>query len=98
LGCGGLLAAAARAGAGPAVVFVTDGSGSHPNSRKFPRDALIALRQREAFAAAAILGVDAARIHFMAIRDTAAPREGPAFVRAAAAAAEIVSTYARPVI
>ncbi|HEX2943304.1 MAG TPA: PIG-L family deacetylase, partial [Rhodopila sp.] len=33
LGCGGLIATAVAAGRAPLVVILTDGAGSHPNSR-----------------------------------------------------------------
>jgi LmbE family N-acetylglucosaminyl deacetylase len=98
IGCGGLLAAAVRAGVAPVIIFITDGSGSHPNSLKYPRDALIALRQSEARTAAHILGIDQARIHFMGIRDTAAPHDGQALAEAADAIAETIAAYARPVM
>ena len=57
--------------------------GSHPNSRAFPRPALIDLRQRKARAAAAILGIEAGRLCFLGIRDTAAPTRGAEFEAAA---------------
>lgn len=98
IGCGALIAAAARADLAPVIVFVTDGSGSHPNSRAFPRDALIALRQNEARAAAERLGVDLTRVHFMGIPDTAAPREGPALADAVETIARIIAPYDNPVI
>jgi LmbE family N-acetylglucosaminyl deacetylase len=98
IGCGALLAAAALAGNAPAIVFVTDGSGSHPNSRKFPAEALIALRQGEAFAAAEILGVARSRLHFMGIRDTAAPHDGADFVEAVDCIVNTAAQYRKPVI
>ncbi|RKJ98019.1 PIG-L family deacetylase, partial [Pseudoroseomonas wenyumeiae] len=57
LGCGGLLAAAAQAGRAVAVVFVSDGGASHPRSRRYPRLALRRLREAEALAALAALGL-----------------------------------------
>jgi LmbE family N-acetylglucosaminyl deacetylase len=98
IGCGGLMAASVRAQIAPVIVFVTDGSGSHPNSHRFPRARLIALRQSEAYAAAKILGIDKQRLHFLRIRDTAAPREGPAFTEAVCAIAQIIATYPNPMI
>ena len=68
LGCGGLIAllAAAR----PVhVVFVTDGSRS-PVPAGAPADpGLIATRENEARAALGLLGVPAARIHFLRLPD-----------------------------
>jgi LmbE family N-acetylglucosaminyl deacetylase len=98
IGCGTLLVAAAQAGTEPAILFVTDGSGSHPNSRTFPRDALIALRQREACEATEILGVKRERLHFLGIRDTAAPHEGPELAAAVDRVVAIAAAYEKPVI
>jgi LmbE family N-acetylglucosaminyl deacetylase len=82
LGCGGLICEALALGRAPAIVIVTDGSGSHPRSQRYPRPRLIALRQAEAREAAAILGVASGRIRFLGLPDTAAPIAGPAFDRA----------------
>jgi LmbE family N-acetylglucosaminyl deacetylase len=98
IGCGGLLATAARTGRSPVVVYVTDGSGSHPRSRTFPRDVLVSLRAQEARAAARILGLDPGRIHCMGIRDTEAPRSGPDFAAAVKGLIKIIAKYANPVI
>ena len=98
IGCGGLMAAAASAGNSPAIVFVTDGSGSHPSSRKFPAQTLIALRQREAFAAAEILGIARSDLHFMGMRDTAAPHDGTDFAEAVDRIAGTIAEYTKPVI
>jgi LmbE family N-acetylglucosaminyl deacetylase len=98
IGCGELLAASVMAGIAPAILFVTDGSGSHPNSRAYPRDALIALREREAREAADILGIGPARIHFLGIRDTAAPHEGPDFIAAVDRIIAVIARYRNPVI
>jgi LmbE family N-acetylglucosaminyl deacetylase len=79
LGCGGLIAACAAGGRPPLVAILTDGAGSHPNSRAFPPDRLRAQRAREARAAIAHLGLPADRLVFLDQPDTAAPSEGPAF-------------------
>ena len=92
IGCGALIAASARAGRAPVIVYVTDGSGSHPNSRLFPRPVLTALRQHEACLAADVLGVISTRMHFMGLRDTAAPQDGPEL---SAAVATIVGAIDR---
>ncbi len=85
LGCGGLIAAAAAAGHSPFVLILTDGTGSHPNSRRYPPARLRAVREQEAREAVAILGLDATRIGFMGLRDSAAPMDGAAFDDAVAA-------------
>jgi len=79
LGCGGLIAAASAAGHPPFVLVLTDGTGSHPNSRSYPPGRLRAVREQEARDAVAILGLPAERIGFMGLRDTAAPMEGKPF-------------------
>jgi LmbE family N-acetylglucosaminyl deacetylase len=98
IGCGGLLHAAARAGSRPIIVHVTDGSGSHPRSRAYPREVLIALRQHEACSAAEILGVPPGHVHFMELRDTAAPHDGPEFDRAARSLLPIIAACPKPLI
>ena len=47
LGCGMALAEAARAGNPIELVLVTDGEGSHSNSKRYPRERLIELRATE---------------------------------------------------
>jgi LmbE family N-acetylglucosaminyl deacetylase len=79
LGCGGLIAAACRAGLAPLVIILTDGTGSHPLSAQYPPDALRRLREREALDAVTALGLPADRLIFLGLRDTAAPRSGAAF-------------------
>lgn len=63
LGCGGLLALAARAGVPVAVAYVTDGAGSHPGSRAWPPARLAALRREEARRACHVLGVSRPPCH-----------------------------------
>lgn len=77
LGCGGLLAQAAAAGSRPGVLVLTDGAGSHPRSVRYPPARLRAVRETEAQAAVAILGVE--RIGFLGLPDTAAPVAGAEF-------------------
>jgi LmbE family N-acetylglucosaminyl deacetylase len=98
IGCGALIAASARAGHAPVIVHVTDGSGSHPNSRLFPRPLLTALRQHEARLAAEVLGVASCRVHFMGLRDTAAPHDGPELTAAIETIIETIERYRKPVI
>jgi LmbE family N-acetylglucosaminyl deacetylase len=57
LGCGGTLAAAAAIGLDITVVYVTDGSASHVGSAAYPPQRLRDLREHEARAALAVLGV-----------------------------------------
>jgi LmbE family N-acetylglucosaminyl deacetylase len=79
LGCGGLIAECCARGRPPWVLILTDGVGSHPNSRAYPAARLRATREAEARQAVAELGLPADRIGFLALPDTAAPRAGPVF-------------------
>jgi LmbE family N-acetylglucosaminyl deacetylase len=88
IGCGGMLARAAALGADVAVIYVTDGSASHPRSRRFPPRVLRDVRECEARSGLRVLGV-AAEPTFLRVRDgTAADLRGRArerVVRALAA-------------
>jgi LmbE family N-acetylglucosaminyl deacetylase len=83
LGCGGLIAACCNAGRPPVVVYLTDGAMSHPASKAFPRECLIRVREQEAKAAGAILGLVSERLVFFREPDTKAPCEGNAATRLA---------------
>jgi LmbE family N-acetylglucosaminyl deacetylase len=79
LGCGGLIAACCAVGRPPLVAILTDGTGSHPNSRAYPPERLRAVRMQEARDAVAHLGLSEERLVFLDQPDTAAAHEGPAF-------------------
>ncbi len=91
LGCGGLIAEACAQGRPPVVVILTDGGMSHPNSRSFPRERLVPLREEETRAAVAQLGLGADRLHFLRAPDGGAPHSGPPML----ALAERVARFAR---
>jgi LmbE family N-acetylglucosaminyl deacetylase len=93
LGCGGLAAMASACGRPPAIVAITDGAGSHPNSRSHPPVRLRATREAELRDAAAILGVGAERVHCLGLPDTGAPLAGPYFDSAVAAVVALVRRY-----
>jgi len=57
IGCGGTIAMAAEAGAAVRVAYLTDGSRSHPGSRRFSAADVAAMREVEAANALAELGV-----------------------------------------
>ncbi len=61
LGCGGLMQQLAAAQTPVIIVAVTDGTGSHPRSRRWPSWRLMAERPRESRAALDVLGVEQAR-------------------------------------
>jgi LmbE family N-acetylglucosaminyl deacetylase len=91
LGTGGLIALAGRRHQDATVISLTDGSGSHPNSRTFPRERLISTRRSELVEAARILGVAPDRIIELGLPDTAAPKSGPDFERAVTRVLQIVT-------
>ncbi len=71
LGCGGLLATAARADVALEVVYLTDGSASHRRSVQWPAPRLSVQRRHEALEALGALGVSAARVAFLDWPDAA---------------------------
>ena len=91
LGCGGLIAAARAERVEVRLVVVSDGVGSHPNSRLYPPSRLRALREEETCRAAAELGLDAAAIRFLRLPDRSVPTRGAQ----AEAASEAIVVAAR---
>lgn len=73
LGCGGVIALLRQQGQMVFVLFVSDGSMSHPNSKRYSPEARRDLREREATDALKILGVASADIHFLRLPDTRVP-------------------------
>lgn len=73
IGCGGAIRLLRDADIPVRVIFVSDGSGSHPNSRRYPPERLRSLREREALAALAELGVPAADARFLGLPDRFVP-------------------------
>jgi len=76
LACGGLIANACREGLRGRIVIVSDGAGSHPNSKAYPPDRLRALREEEARRAGAELGLKAEDMLFLGLPDRFVPFEG----------------------
>ena len=88
LGCGGLIAQARAQGLPVRLIVVSDGCGSHPNSRTYPPERLRGLRERETVAAAGELGLAGDGISFLRLPDAHVPRAGAAAEAAADAVAE----------
>jgi LmbE family N-acetylglucosaminyl deacetylase len=82
LACGGLIADACRQGLRGKVVIVSDGAGSHPNSKTYPPDRLTALRAEEAKRAGAELGLKPEDMLFLGLPDRFVPFEGEGAERA----------------
>jgi LmbE family N-acetylglucosaminyl deacetylase len=90
LGCGGLIAQAVRLGLEVRIIFVSDGVGSHPNSRTYPADRLRKLRELEAVDAARRLGVGQDSLHFLRLPDRFVPDTGDI----ASAASKLIAAVA----
>jgi LmbE family N-acetylglucosaminyl deacetylase len=76
LACGGLIAEACRQGVSGKVVIVSDGAGSHPNSKSYPTGRLASLREGEARDAGAELGLRPEDMFFLGLPDRFVPSEG----------------------
>ncbi len=76
LGCGGTIALLRKAGLPVHVIFVSDGTLSHPNSKKYPAEKLRQLRESEALKALKILNVAADDASFMRLKDRSVPNPG----------------------
>lgn len=90
LGCGGLVALLRQAGQPVWCVLVSDGTMSHPNSRKFAAPARQALREQELRAALAALQVPSQALYCLNLPDGAVPLPE---VAAGAAAARQLATF-----
>ncbi|MFC2254428.1 PIG-L deacetylase family protein [Labrys portucalensis] len=91
LGTGGLIAACLEAGIHVSVVVLTDGAGSHPSSKRFPKERLIELRRQECQSGLAILGLSPANIVHFGLSDTAAPMSGTSFDQTVQRLSELVT-------
>ncbi len=75
LGCGGAIALLREFDAEVFVLVLSDGTLSHPHSKKFPPEKLRDLREREITQALKILGVDSEFIEFFRYRDRSVPNK-----------------------
>ena len=76
LGCGGLIAKACAEGREVRVIILSDGTGSHPASKLYPRDRLRDLRESESRQATEELGLDPKQILFLGLPDRFVPTHG----------------------
>lgn len=65
LGCGGVIARKRNEGFPVHVIFITDGSASHPGHERISPRSLALLRRSEAMAAMNCLGVERNAVHFL---------------------------------
>lgn len=75
LGCGGAIALLRQFEIDVFVLILSDGTLSHPNSKKYPAAALRDLREREMTNALRILGVEKAQTEFFRIKDRSVPNQ-----------------------
>jgi len=68
-GCGGLIAMKRERGIPVKVVFLTDGAGSHGDIEAHERERLAIIRQEEAYAATAVLGLSREDLLFSGYSD-----------------------------
>lgn len=94
LGCGGAIALLRDGGVNVRVLVVSDGTKSHPNSRKYPAPALKALRESETRDAMKLLGVD--EIYFLGLRDGGIPMQDEPEARQAIARCQAILTAVAP--
>lgn len=73
LGCGGAIALLRSVGCAVQVLVISDGTLSHPRSRRYPAPALRALREAETQLALSILGVDPGAVTFLRLQDGSIP-------------------------
>jgi LmbE family N-acetylglucosaminyl deacetylase len=90
LGAGGLIAEACAGGQVVDVIVVTDGSGSHLQSKQYPAQRLIDLRYREVHQAGVSLGLNPDRVTFLGLPDTMAPKSGTKFDAAVEAVMQVL--------
>lgn len=76
LACGGLIFLLRTAGHPVWVLFVSDGSQSHPGSKKYPAAARVKLRESEALQALGFLQVPSDKALFLRLPDAALPFPG----------------------
>lgn len=94
LGCGGLIAACCAQGIAVRLLVLSDGTGSHPNSLRYPAHRLRELREAELRQAASILGLPGEAVTCLRLPDRHVPTAGPAFDRTVAQVQEAVRDIA----
>jgi LmbE family N-acetylglucosaminyl deacetylase len=94
LGCGGTLALLAKMRVDTAVMWVSDGAASHPNSKTYAPPKLTNLREAEAKLALDKLGVGRRKSYFLRLPDGNVPFPGdPRFEAAVDAARHILEVF-----
>ncbi len=96
LGCGGLISLLREKNKEVFVLFLTDGSASHPASKRYNAERLSALRKEEAIRALEVLGVPQGNAFFLNKKDGALPAEGEADFEQNAAQLHVLITLLSP--
>jgi len=92
LGCGGTIIRLRQLGLPVHVIFVSDGTMSHPNSPTYPAERLRDRREAEAREALNRLGVESTACTFMRLPDTAVPTpDMPGFADAVATLTDLLA-------
>ena len=92
LGCGGTIVKLQQLGYPAHVLFVSDGTMSHPHSASYPAPRLRDLRESEARNALHVLGMDADACTFMRLPDRRVPTaDEPGFTDAVAGVTELLN-------
>lgn len=91
LGCGGTIALLRERDHDVHVLFVSDGTMSHPNSRSYPAERLRQLRETEALEALHTLNVPPDNAIFLRLKDRQVPTtDQPGFAEAAATMRDVL--------
>jgi LmbE family N-acetylglucosaminyl deacetylase len=98
LGCGGTIALLRESKIPVSVLVISDGTKSHPNSRKYPAPALKNLREEEIISALSILNVAQNEIAFLGLSDGAVPMPGELEYKDAIARCRDYLTHLEPAI
>ncbi len=95
LGCGGAIALLRAQDYPVRVLVISDGTLSHPHSRRYPAPALRGLREAETLSALAVLGVEASQVTFLRLQDGSVPMPGAiGFERAVSQCCDYLTTLA----
>lgn len=93
LGCGGAIALLCSLDCDVRVLVISDGTLSHPRSRRYPAPKLLQVREAETRSALAVFGVEQT-VTFLRLRDGSIPTHGTEFEQAVDRCCEYLATFA----
>ncbi|HEX3824627.1 MAG TPA: PIG-L family deacetylase [Mycobacteriales bacterium] len=96
LGVGGVLRRLAGCGASVVMVWATDGEASHPESTRFARSRLGALRRAESVAAIGKLGIAPQAMHHLGLPDSGLASHLPELIEALRAVVDVSDVVFAP--